>query len=341
LAAEHPEVPNYRRGLGEGLTYVAFNLMNRGAWEEARPLLERAVASQKAAFEINPQDLDYRGSLNGTLRYLTEVYVALGDQQAAARTADDFANNILRETVDAAGAVVSPAIMAAIYCETLIDFGMPEIQDPDNCDAQRREPSCAAHLLIAKTLIQRAVERTSDDPLQYQIADILTTAPAPLRDPELALKVARRAVELKPGEAMCMQSLGWALYRCGDWKGCIEILKSIAVERPGTDEQRFVSAMAYWQLGEKTEARANFDSASEWLKGYEQKCDETRKKYRKMYPPVSLEKRLQAEAAALLGVTLPAVEPAPAPAAKEEEAKELPKSTPAPEAAKEEETSNK
>ena len=167
----------------------------------------------------------------------------------------------------------------------------------------------------------------------------MTTAPAPLRDPELALKLARRAVELKPGEAMCMQSLGWALYRCGDWKGCIEILKSITIEKPGTDEQRFVSAMAYWQLGEKTEARADFDSASEWLKGYEQKCDEARKKYRKMYPPVSLEKRLQAEAAALLGVTLPAAETAPEPAAKVEEAKELPKSTPAPEPPKEEEPS--
>ena len=146
--------------------------------------------------------------------------------------------------------------MAAIYCEVLIDFGMPEIQDPDNSDAQRREPSSAAHLLIAKTIIQQAVERTSDDPLQYQIADILTTAPAPLRDPDLALKLARRAVELKPGEAICMQSLGWALYRCGDWKGCIETLKSIAIERPGDEEHSFVSAMAYWQLGEKTEAQS-------------------------------------------------------------------------------------
>jgi hypothetical protein len=52
-------------------------------------------------------------------------------------------------------------------------------------------------------------------------------------------------------------------------------------------------------------------------------------------------RRFQAEAAALLGVTLPIVEPAPEPAAKVEEAKEQPKSTPAPEAAKEEETSNK
>ena len=48
-------------------------------------------------------------------------------------------------------------------------------------------------------------------------------------------------------------------------------------------------------------------------------------------------KRLQAEAAALLGVTLPTAEPAPEPAAKVEEAKELPKSTPAPEAPKAEE----
>ena len=83
--------------------------------------------------------------------------------------------------------------------------------------------------------------------------------------------------------------------------------------------------------------RADFDGASEWLKGYEQKCEEAEKEYRTMYPPVSLEKRLQAEAAALLGVTLPAAEPAPEPAAKVEEAKELPKSTPAPEPPKEEE----
>ncbi len=54
--------------------------------------------------------------------------------------------------------------------------------------------------------------------------------------------------------------------------------------------------------------------------------------------PVQM-KRLHAEAAALLGVTPPTVEPAPAPepAAKIDEAKELPTTTPAPEAAKYEE----
>ena len=52
-------------------------------------------------------------------------------------------------------------------------------------------------------------------------------------------------------------------------------------------------------------------------------------------------KRLQAEAAALLGVTIPTTESAPEPAVKVEEAKESSKSTPAPEAAKEEEQPNK
>ncbi len=275
--------------------------------------------------------------MKGTSVYLTEVYVALGDQQAAVRTANEFANSDLREPVDVRGTVVSPARIVATTCETLIDR-MPEIQDPDDCDPQRREPRCAAHLLIAKmiakTLIQRAVERTSDDPLQYLIADILTTGPVPLRDPDLALKLARQAVELKPGKAICTQSLGWALYHCGNWKGCIETLLSIPVEKPG-DDRSFFLAMAYWQLGEK--AQACFDGANEWLKELERACEEAEKEYRTKYPPVSLEKRLQAEAAALLGVTLPTAEPAPAPAAKVEEAKELPKSTPAPEAAKEEE----
>jgi hypothetical protein len=55
------------------------------------------------------------------------------------------------------------------------------------------------------------------------------------------------------------------------------------------------------------------------LKTYERMCEERLKQDELFCPlPVQL-KRLQAEAAALLGVTLPTVEPAPAPAAKEEE----------------------
>ena len=89
------------------------------------------------------------------------------------------------------------------------------------------------------------------------------------------------------------------------------------VRRGGQDD--FVRAMAHWQLGEKTEAQTLFEGTNEWLKGYEQRCEENLKRGILTFPlPVQL-KRQQTEAAALLGVTLPAVEPAPEPAAKVEE----------------------
>ena len=85
----------------------------------------------------------------------------------------------------------------------------------------------------------------------------------------------------------------------------------------------FFLAMAHRQLNNKDEARTWYDKAEAWT--HTNKPDD-----------VEL-RRFQAEAAAVLGVTLPAVEPTPEPAAKVEEVQELPKSTPVPEALKEEE----
>ncbi len=111
--------------------------------------------------------------------------------------------------------------------------------------------------LIFRALIKDAVQQSVDDPDQFHIADLLTTAPEPFRDPDLALKLARRAVELKPGDGLCTQSLGWALYRSGDYRGSIEAIG----KQSGSGLNDFVLAMAQWQLGERTEARTLFDGA--------------------------------------------------------------------------------
>ena len=95
----------------------------------------------------------------------------------------------------------------------------------------------------------------------------------------------------------------------------------------GTAIDWFFLAMAHGQLGNQEEARQWYDRAVAWT--------QTNK------PDDVQLRRFQAEAAALLGVTLPTVEPAPEPAAKVEEAKELPKSTPAPEPPKAEEPSKR
>jgi tetratricopeptide (TPR) repeat protein len=173
---------------------------------------------------------------------------------------------------------------------------MEDWHHPDYPYQQRRESALAAHVLLIKAVINCAVQRTND-PDQYRIAIFLTTAPEPLRDPALALKLARRAVELKPGDSMCKLSLGWALYRTGDFRGSIE---TINVDPSHADVSSFIPAMAHWQLGEKTEARAMFEDANEWLKEDEKICDE-RSKQRTVYFPTPVQlKRLQAEATLLI-----------------------------------------
>jgi tetratricopeptide (TPR) repeat protein len=112
-------------------------------------------------------------------------------------------------------------------------------------------------------------------------------------DPALAMTLARRAVEIAPESGMARQSLGWALYRTGDWKGCVESFR-----KEGEQATDYFLAMAYWRLGDKTKAREVFDRSSTWLVGYEQRWDRNPN----VYPIPSMQRRVRAEAAALLGL---------------------------------------
>lgn len=157
-------------------------------------------------------------------------------------------------------------------------------------DAQRTSTQ-----VLIRTLVQKAIEVAPEDPGLHYIAGFLSSAPDPLRDPELALKLARKAVALTPGDPMCAQSLGWALYRSGDWKGCIE-----TITKAGCAESGFVLAMAYWKLGDKKEAKAQFDRAAKWLRSYEQRDLQLQVKGVLTWPPESLVRRFAREAQAML-----------------------------------------
>ena len=160
-------------------------------------------------------------------------------------------------------------------CEN--EFKNAEVNAVDaGVSPKRREMMERFQLVTIKALIHEALRRGLDDhPSVYRLADTLTTAPEGLRDPELALRLARRAVELTPDDTMCHQSLGWARYRAGDWKGCIESLEKT---RSYAAEGDFFGAMALWHLGDEAKARDAFDRAETWLKGYEKKWEEAQKK---------------------------------------------------------------
>jgi tetratricopeptide (TPR) repeat protein len=126
-----------------------------------------------------------------------------------------------------------------------------------------------------------------------QLAWVLANCPElKLRDPQRALEVATKAVELAPQSELTWQVLGWAQYRMGNWKASIDALhKSIALQKDpegGDPWQWFCLAMAYWQLGNPGEARKWYDQAARWMDQHAPHHEEGR--------------RLQAEAAALLKI---------------------------------------
>jgi serine/threonine protein kinase len=277
LAERHPDVWRYEALLLGILRDLAGNLKAQGKIEEARRIHERAVARARAYLKAHPGQRGIQHTYMNELALGVAIATDLGDHTAAVHAAEEFSRalvnagpwNDLGETVRG---LVESSFRDARAWDARTDF------------------------LLARALGQEALRRGSDDRLALRcLADWMTSGTEGRRDPELALRCARRALELKPDDQMCQQSLGWALYRTGDWKGCIKSLE----KNPDGD---FFVAMAYWQLGDHAQARTLFERTDTWLKGYEKRYEERLKQDTVLYPPPAMLKRFRAEAAALMGV---------------------------------------
>jgi tetratricopeptide (TPR) repeat protein len=94
----------------------------------------------------------------------------------------------------------------------------------------------------------------------------LATGPIHQLDPERAVMLARRAVELAPGEQTFLNTLGVALYRMGQYVEAVSILEqSLAAGKGQFDAfDLFFLAMAHHLLGHVNPARDCFDRAVRW-----------------------------------------------------------------------------
>jgi tetratricopeptide (TPR) repeat protein len=106
---------------------------------------------------------------------------------------------------------------------------------------------------------------------QNNLAWALATSPdAKLRDPKRAVELATQAVAgVKAGtrqQHTYLNTLGTARYRASDWKGAIaDLEQALGLRKPDDPLNAydgFILAMAYWQLGDKDQARAWFDKAA-------------------------------------------------------------------------------
>jgi tetratricopeptide (TPR) repeat protein len=86
---------------------------------------------------------------------------------------------------------------------------------------------------------------------------------------EKALALARKAVELAPGDVLYRNTLGVLEYRLGRWRDAAAILEeNLKSDTDYAAFDLFFLAMAYQQLGEAARARAAYDRAVRW---YEEK----------------------------------------------------------------------
>jgi serine/threonine protein kinase/predicted Zn-dependent protease len=118
---------------------------------------------------------------------------------------------------------------------------------------------------------------------------LVTAADRKLQDPGRALELAKKAVDLVPGNGDYWNTLGVASYRAGDLKSAVAALtKSMDLRKGGDPTDWFFLAMAHCRLGEKIQSRTWYDRAAQWMEKNQSQDEELR--------------RFRAEAAELLEI---------------------------------------
>ena len=125
-----------------------------------------------------------------------------------------------------------------------------------------------AHFEQARTDYQTFLKRApAHAGAHNDLAWLLATCPdAKLRDPDQAVELAKKAVQLAPKVGSYWKTLGVAHYRAGDWKAAVAALdKSLELRQGGDAVDQLFLAMAHRKLGNPDEARKAYEQAVQWL----------------------------------------------------------------------------
>jgi serine/threonine protein kinase/Flp pilus assembly protein TadD len=253
LAKDFPNVPEYRAMVADNHFSLGYWLKEKGRPMEAEQAYGRGLVVQAKLVGEFPGMPGYRNSLAAFHESLGNLFRNIGENEKAEQS----------------------------YREALTHFDklaaeFPEIQ-------YYRVPYsrfCLCVLLAAsgreaeaKQIYRRVLEfkpQTADgrNLLAYHLA-----ARPDLRfsDPKRALELAKQAVEQAPDTGYIWNTLGLAHYRNGNWHEAILVLyKSMQLGSGGDSFDRFLLAMAHWQLGNKEEARTWFSRAVQFMEKNEQ-----------------------------------------------------------------------
>jgi WD40 repeat protein len=121
----------------------------------------------------------------------------------------------------------------------------------------------------APAVLRQAILADPTHAMAYNnLAWHLLVGPKEVRDAKQALPLARKAVELTPGESLYLNTLGIALYRNDQFKEAVGVLeKSLGAGKGQSDAfDLFFLAMCHHRLGGASRARDCCDRAAHWFR---------------------------------------------------------------------------
>jgi tetratricopeptide (TPR) repeat protein/tRNA A-37 threonylcarbamoyl transferase component Bud32 len=304
LMADHPTVATYSWVAIAGRTSQAWDLMEQGHNQDAEKLLLKAVEiGEKVEADhpnapLNRQRLcnAYRG-----LAYLRSSTGRLREAEKSARRGVELGKKLVADYPSVAqphwflsavfmnlGAILTelgrPLEAEQVYREALLQYERVTADYPTDAQYFSQLAACRVTLgnLLKNTgrtaqavdeyrkaliVIERPSHSLKDSWLANALAWELSIGSIPeIRDPDRAVRLAKKAVELSPKIGNSWNTLALDQYRAGNWKEAFSAVeKSMELGKGGAREDWLILAMTHWQLGAKAKAKQWYDKADQWM----------------------------------------------------------------------------
>jgi tetratricopeptide (TPR) repeat protein len=162
---------------------------------------------------------------------------------------------------------------------------MPPCLSKATCECQRQ---------LFRKLVQASEVALADDPSLYHVSLMISMAPEPLRDVDLALRLSRRASDLAPDDADAKIVLSLALYRAKDYRACLDLYENTTSPLSG-EWGPMVSTLALLKTGKLEDARATYEGVEKSVMEYRQQCEEVEERGHFSIPSMESVLRMKAE----------------------------------------------
>jgi eukaryotic-like serine/threonine-protein kinase len=264
-AAAFPKEPRAWEVMGHRARTLAWHLKESKRLAEVEKLLARGVHALATAAAFPEPGADMR-------RYWAAVTRRAQAEAVMEQGRIPEAGELLRKSIDDFAALPTNILCDAERMRSLTDCLNRYV---GWLRGQRRPLDAVAVMQEGIDLYTRLHDAMPDaavfrDARVEQIrktAWFLATAPNPkIRDPDRALALAKKAVELGPEQGLCWNTLGVALYRTGAWKDAGAALeKSMELRKGGDSLDWFFLALTHGRLGDNEAARSWFERAVQWM----------------------------------------------------------------------------